>query len=275
MSRYTRWTRSLLAAARTAALLAGVALLPTDAPAQMPDGLPFGAGERLTYRVQLSRLGKAGSAVMSMEGPMEIRGVAVYALRFDFDAGLGPIKAADRTGSWVDLARMASMRFIKEERHPFSRRRESVELFLDRGRWEAADGTSGDLAADAPLDELSFMYFIRTLPLIPDSVYRFNRHFDARRNPTTVRIVRRETIDTPAGRFPAVLVEMRVRDSRRYEGEGIIRIHLSDDDLRLPVRIESAMPMVGMAVLTLQSHTQPHGHRVAGQPAPGGSPAPR
>ena len=249
-------------------LLAGAvaiaaALLATSAPAQMPDGLPFHAGERLTYRVQLSKLGKAGSAVMSMDGPTEIRGIAVYALRFDFNAGVGPIRAVDRTGSWIDLARMASVRFVKEERHPFSRRDESVELFLDRGRWEAADGTSGEIAADAPLDELSFMYFIRTLPLVVDSVYRFDRHFDARRNPTIVHIVERDTIVTPAGRFAAVFVEMRVRDTRRYAGEGVIRIWLSDDDLRLPVRIESAMPVVGTAVLTLQSHTQPHGHGVA------------
>ena len=197
---------------------------------------------------------------------MQIRGISVHALRFDFNAGVGPIRAADRTGSWIDLARMASMRFVKKERHPLSRHDESVELFLDRGRWEAADGTSGDIAAEAPLDELSFMYFIRTLPLVLDSAYAFNRHFDARRNPTTVRMVRRDTIETPAGIFNAVLVEMRVRDSRRYDGEGIIRIYLSDDDLRLPVRIESAMPRIGTAVLTLQAYTQPHRHRVAEEP---------
>lgn len=268
MPRFTRTCRSLLSHARAVVVAVGMALLPAAGMAQMPDGLPFDAGERLTYGVQLSKIGKAGSAVMSMEGPVEIRGVPVYALRFDFNAGIGPIRAADRTGSWIDLARMASMRFVKEERHPFSRRDESVELFLDRGRWEAADGSSGRIAAAAPLDELSFMYFIRTLPLIVDSVYSFNRHFDARRNPTTVRMVRRDTIETPAGSFPSVLVEMRVRDSRRYDGEGIIRIYLSDDELRLPVRIESAMPIVGTAILTLQSHTRTHAHFVAGSQGP-------
>ena len=264
MSRSPLANRPLFPRVRRAFMVMTLAALPASAFAQMPDGLPFHAGERLTYRVQLSKLGKAGSAVMSMEGPTEIRGVAVYTLRFDFDAGIGPIRATDRTASWIDLARMASLRFTKHERHPFARRDESVELFLDRGRWEAADGTSGEIAAEAPLDELSFMYFIRTLPLVIDSVYQLDRHYDARRNPTTVRMVRRDTIDTPAGRFPAVLVEMRVRDSRRYEGDGVIRIYLSDDDLRLPVRIESAMPVVGTAVLTLQSHTEPHRHRAGG-----------
>jgi hypothetical protein len=50
---------------------------------------------------------------------------------------------------------------------------------------------------------------------------------------------------------------MRVRDSRRYKGEGVIRINLSDDAMRIPVRIESAMPVVGTAVMTLQSFNNP------------------
>jgi hypothetical protein len=239
------------------------AVVPSIGSAQAPDRFPFQAGERLTYRVELSRLGKAGSAVMSMEGPVQIRGIAAYALRFDFKARIGPIKAVERTESWVDLTRMASLRFFKSERHPFAHRNEAVELFLDRGRWEAGDGSSGEIAAAAPLDELSFMYFIRTLTLRPDSLYQFNRHFDARRNPTTLRVTRHDTITTGAGRYPVMVVEMRVRDSRRYDGEGIIRIYLSDDGLRLPVRIESAMPIAGMAILTLESHTQPRAHRVA------------
>jgi hypothetical protein len=55
---------------------------------------------------------------------------------------------------------------------------------------------------------------------------------------------------------------MRVKDPRRYRGEGVIRISLSDDDRRLPVRIESRMPMLGRAVLTLEAFTPPTGKPV-------------
>ena len=48
---------------------------------------------------------------------------------------------------------------------------------------------------------------------------------------------------------------MRVRDPRRYRGEGVIRIHLSDDAGRVPVRIESRMPVVGTAVMLLRART--------------------
>ena len=130
---------------------------------------------------------------------------------------------------------------------------EDIALFPDEKRWSAADGSSGAAITAAPLDELSFIYFLRTVPLETDSVYSFNRHFDAARNPTTVKVVRRESVTVGAGTFDAVLVEMRVRDPARYRGEGVIRIHLTDDERRIPVRIESTLPVAGTALLTLEA----------------------
>ena len=114
-------------------------------------------------------------------------------------------------------------------------------------------GKPGKSQSNTPLDELSFMYFIRTLPMTPGATYRFDRHFDTARNPTTVSVIRRDMIPTPMGELRVILVEMRVRDPRHYKGEGVIRIHLTDDDCRLPARIESTMPVVGTAILTIDS----------------------
>jgi hypothetical protein len=55
------------------------------------------------------------------------------------------------------------------------------------------------------------------------------------------------------GELHVILVEMRVYDPQHYKGEGIIRVHLTDDACRLPARIESTMPVVGTAVLTIAS----------------------
>ena len=56
--------------------------------------------------------------------------------------------------------------------------------------------------------------------------------------------------------FQTIEVEMRVRDPERYSGgEGVIRFHLTDDARRIPVRIESSMPVGGRVVLSLQSGT--------------------
>ena len=255
-------TRAYPRAARYGATLAAALLLVAvqgAAPvgAQQATGnetLPFGIGEQLTYSARVGKVGKVGKAVMWIEGPSDVRGTSTYVLRFDFRAGIGLVKAEDRTESWLDARRMASLQFHKHERHPLSRHDEKVDMFPDERRWQGADGEAGQSPTDAPLDELSFMYFLRTLPLTADTVFQFNRHFDAARNPTTVRVVGREDVKTGEGEFHTVLLEMRVKDPRRYRGEGVISINLSDDDRRLPVRIVSSMPVIGTAALTLESH---------------------
>jgi hypothetical protein len=249
-------TRVFSVAVVSSALSAGVI-------AAQPAPLPFSVGERLTYRVSVSKLGTVGTGSMWVEGPVDVRGVSTWLLRFDFSAGLGPMKAVDRTSSWLDPIRMATQRYFKHEKHVLSSREERVEIFPADRRWTESKGESGVSPSSESLDELSFMYFIRTLPLVVDTTYSFNRHFDPARSPTTLRVVRKEIIATPAGRFATVLVEMRVRDSRRYRGEGVILINLSDDPMRIPVRIQSAMPVVGTAVMTLDSYSNPAGDLLA------------
>jgi hypothetical protein len=219
--------------------------------------LPFAVGEALEYRVRAKGMG--GHGTMSVDGPADVRGVETYHLRFAVAAGVGPIKGSNRTESWLDPTRMAALRYHAREHRLFSTREERVEMFPNERRWEDAKGAAGATLTDAPLDELSFMYFIRSLPLVPDTVFTFERHYDAARNPTTVRVLARDSLDTEAGAFRTVLVEMRVKDPRRYAGEGVLRMYLSDDACRLPVRIESNMPDVGPVVFTLRSYTHPSG----------------
>jgi hypothetical protein len=242
------------------ALLALLFLLLAAAPLRAQDAvpvrdLPFAVGERLEYGVRVAGMGTIGTGEMWIEGPVDVRGHDAWLLRFDFQAGRGPLKAIDRTRSWIDPLRMAALRFHKEERHPLSRHAESVELFPATRSWSEAGGDVGRSATDAPLDELSFVYFLRTIRLDADTLLRFDRHFDVARNPTSVRVVGREVVRTEAGEFATIVLEMRVRDPRRYRGDGVIRIHLSDDADRIPVRIESRMPVVGTAVMTLRART--------------------
>src|SRR5688572_3395843 len=83
--------------------------------------LPFAVGERLDYAVRVGAMGTIGKGAMWIEGPVEVRGTEAYVLRFDGRAGVGFIKGTDRTESWLDSDRMASLRFLKRERHVLSR----------------------------------------------------------------------------------------------------------------------------------------------------------
>jgi Protein of unknown function (DUF3108) len=215
--------------------------------------LPFSVGEKLTYEVSVAHGGKVGTAAMWIEGPVDVRGTSTYLLRFDSKIRIALLSAVSSSSSWFDPLRGSSLRFSKHEKNPLARHDESIDLYPDQKEWKSAKGETGQSLSNTPLDELSFMYFIRTLPMTPGGTYRFDRHFDSARNPTTVTVIRREMIPTPMGELRVILVEMRVRDPQHYKGEGIIRIHLTDDACRLPARIESTMPVVGTAVLTIAS----------------------
>jgi hypothetical protein len=215
--------------------------------------LPFSVGEKLSYEVSVSKGDKVGSATMWIEGPVDVRGTSTYLLRFDSKIKIAFLSAVSRSSSWFDPLRRSSLRYFKHEQNPLRSHDESVNLFPDDKRWTSAKGESGESMSDVPLDELSFMYFIRTLPMTPGATYRFDRHFDVARNPITVTVVRRETIPTPMGELRTFLVEMRVHDPAHYKGEGLIRINITDDDCRMPARIMSTMPVVGTATLTIDS----------------------
>lgn len=233
------------------ALAALVLALSGSVPAPQ---LPFAPGEEAVFRGS-NRLGRIGTGTMAVEGPEEVRGQAAYVLRFDFRGGVGPVRVEDRTRSWFDPATRASVRYSKRERSPLSSRVEEVEMDAAARHWSSAGGGGGEMPTAAPLDELSFLYFIRTLPLREGESHTLARHFDAGRNPVTVRVVGRETLRVPAGEFRTVEVEMRVRDRARYRGEGVIRMHLTDDARRVPVRIESNVPRAGRLVLSLERYT--------------------
>jgi hypothetical protein len=246
--RLTRFARLLLLVAAAVTCLAAAAEAPPDTLTR-----PFAPGERFVYRVSAGRLGRVGEGVMQVQGQDSLRDREVYLLSFSVRTRIGLVTATDTTRSWLDPARMESLRFYKHERNPLAKEIGEVEIFPGERRWRAADGESGSSPCGDPLDELSFIYFTRTLPLRPGDSQRFDRHFHAGRNPVEVRVLRADTLTVPAGTFPSVVVEMRVRDPKHYRGEGTIRLWLSDDASHIPVRIESSVPVLGRVVLSLES----------------------
>ena len=240
---------------RLALGLVAAALLPAAMGAAQPGprDLPFAPGESFTYRGS-TRLGRIGTGTMTIAGTEVVRGRDTWLLRFDFRGRVGPAGVEDHTRSWLDPRALASLRYTKQERSPIGSRSQDVQMYPDTRRWEGAGGGAGAMPTDAPLDELSFIYFLRTLPLKDGDVYHLDRHYEAGRNPVVIRVIGRGPIQVPAGRFQTIEVEMRVKDSR-YRGEGIIQLHFTDDERRVPVRIESQVPVAGRMVLSLQAQS--------------------
>ena len=194
---------------------------------------------------------------MSVEGPVDVRGTPTYLLRSQSKAGIGPFMGSQLMESWLDPVKLRSLRFHEHERRLFRSHDVRVEILPDERRWSDNGGRSGQSLTSASLDELSFIYYLRTLPLGKDTLYEFSSHFDESRDPILVHESAGGVIETSSGSFTTTLMEMRVHDPRRYPGEGIVRVFLSADTCRLPVRIESNIPGIGSMVLTMVSHTTP------------------
>lgn len=246
MRKASRFVRTLALAGGIAALLGSTG---TAASTQAGQEIsPVQPGEVLTYRAISGRFGHFGAGSMRVEGPVEVRGEQALQLAFDFRGRVGLFRIEDRTRSWVSAEDLSSLRYHKQERTPLGSRSEEVEIYPDEGRWTDASEEQGETVCGHPLDELSFLYFIRTLPLEDGAEYTLNHHFDPERNPVSLKVLRRESTKVPAGVFETVVVEMRVRDER----VSAMRLYISDDDLRIPVRIESSAPWVGSTRLLLE-----------------------
>lgn len=233
-------------------MLLGAALLATGLVTgdTLPPA-PFGPGETLVFRGTAGLLGEVGTGTLTVRQGDPVRGREVLALGFDFTGRVALFNLRDRTCSWVEPGRLAALRFHKDERHPLGRRQEVVEIFPDEGRWVPEGGDPEAMRTAEPLDELSFLYFVRTLELEPGAVHVVDRHFDPERSPVLIRSLRQDTVEVPAGRYPVTVVEMLVKDPRRFGGQGRVVLHLADDATRAPVRIESALPGAGTMVLSL------------------------
>ena len=219
--------------------------------------LPFPVGEVLDYRVNVALGGNIGHGQMRVEGPVLERGVPTWRLVSEMKARRAFVRATDRTTSWLDPARLTAVRFEKRERHPLSQSDALVEMDLAAGTWRDDRGETQALGSPLPLDELSFLYFLRTIPLDRESAHQFNRHFDVTRNPTLVTVGAEEVVETSAGVFSTRVVIMHVRDPKHYKGVGLIKLNIELSPCRIPVRIVSRMPIVGTTTLTLVSRSGP------------------
>jgi hypothetical protein len=226
-------------------------------PARAQSCLPFSAGEALTYVVKIGFGLRVGRGEMTVATGDTVRGEPTLLLRFGVEAGAGPIHASQHSSSWVTPTQLTTLRFTKHERSPLTNADDSVEVYPREKRWTAAKGAIGYSPSDLPLDELSFLFFVRTLPLGPDSSWNFSRHYDPARSPTLVRVVGRERLKTDAGTFETWKVELKVRDPAHFRGLGRMVVNVSDDAQRLPVRIETDMRDAGSTVLELTGRVVP------------------
>jgi hypothetical protein len=241
-----------LAAAHTRAQSTPESLAPHS-----PVAIPFGPGERKVYDVRFGPV-RVGTGSMEVRDMTAIRGRRAYHTVFTVRGGTFFYKVNDVVQSWMDAQTLASLRFVQDLEEGSRERERRFEIYPDRRVY--VETTSPDASeqpsVDLPLDDGSFLYFMRTIPLEVGQRYEFNRYFRPDRNPVSVQVLRRERVSVPAGTFDALVLRPIIKAKGIFAEGGQAEVWVSDDERRIVLQMRSRLSF-GTLSLHLRSYTPP------------------
>ena len=238
--------------------LAFSSALYTQSPAVVGDSqrpkVPWAAGENLEYAVRLAGL-NSGTGVMQVTGIESMRGRPAWRLHFNIKGStpFGTYHVDDSYDSWMDVESLNSLRFEQDLYEGGKRKKRNYDIYPSR-RMFRQEGKEERATSTDPLDDASFFFFVRTLPLVVGETYSFDKYFDPNSNPVVIKVVRRDTIDVPAGRFPAIVLQPVIKTGGLFSKDGHAELWLSDDEHRILLRMDTHFSIIKLG-LTLTKVT--------------------
>jgi hypothetical protein len=122
-------------------------------------------------------------------------------------------------------------------------------------RWARQNSDdAGELLSPQPLDDVSFLYFVRTLPLVVGETYTFNRYWRDRGNPVVVKVLRKDSAKVDGVSIPTIVVQPIIRTKGAFSEDGQAEVHFSDDNQRLIVYLKASMA-IGSLRMYLERYT--------------------
>lgn len=260
-----RWLRLGLLVGLATASVAAQAAPPVAqgmAPGQV---LPFAAGERLVMRLSYAKI-LAGRAWMSVqaarEGERDVLEFVSEARSQGFFAWLFRFRVNDRTTARWDPATGCSLGIEKHLREGRAVRDQVVHFDPAGGTATVTDPkikqTQFDVGPCA-LDILSAFFVTRVRGVADGQPLELPVFDNGKRYVLGVRLLERETVDLPAPLGPRV--RTLVVEPQLVEGTGLfvkekgarLRIWLTDDARRIPVRLRSKVA-IGSVAADLESY---------------------
>ena len=219
-------------------VLAHAALL-----AQLAAPYPFTVGETLTYEAKLGYF-PVGTASVSVARLVKERGTEAFEFTMAGQGGPPGWRVRYDLKSRVGTARFQSLRFHRRLEQGGKVDERAYVIVPDSARYRE-EGVPGDWVAPSdPLDELAFLYYLRTAPLEVGRSYSWERYFKTGYNPVEVSVTGRESVDIAGGGTVSCLA---VRVTSRGAA---MRVWLTDDERRLPAQLEIPLPF-GSVTLSL------------------------
>lgn len=219
--------------------------------------VPFGVGEKARYRVGYGVFRGVGSGSMEIVGLQVVRGQPTYHMQFRLRGGIPGARVNNSYDSWMDARGLFSRRFEQDTHEVRFKRRRVREFLPEEMRWTGRTNDreeAGELPTARPQDDTSFLFFIRTLDLRVGEELSFDNYWNPDGNPIRIRVLRRETVDVPAGRFNTVVIQPLIQTSGMFSEGGEAEVYLSDDHARILVMIRARVSF-GTLRLELEEYT--------------------
>jgi hypothetical protein len=230
-----------------------VACMPLAAHAQ-PREQPFRVGERAEYDVRYGFI-HAGTGSLTVVGIDTVRGRDAYRFRMTLTAGVNLLlcrySVRDTMQSWTDTATFHSLRFWQDQLISGKQRTKRYEIFPER-RVYVDSGQTEQPSVAAPLDDISFLYFVRTQALEVGTTLELLRHFKPASNPVILKVLRKETIEAAGRKWNTIVVQPIIKTSTMFS-DGGAQVWLSDDPARVIVQINTKVS-VGSITMKLKSY---------------------
>lgn len=208
---------------------------------QPTPAVPFGVGERFTYDVKLGPF-KAGRGSMEVTELDTLHGRTAWHAVFRVRGGILGYKADNTMESWIDTVTLSSLRFTQDFEQTGKDRKKHYEIFPERSVYQEPNKPEQPSVPD-PLDDASFIYFVRTVPLEIGRTYSFDRYFKPDANPVRIKVLRRETVKVPAGTYQTIVVQPIIKSKGIFSENSKSEIWFSEDANRIMVQLKADLPV--------------------------------
>jgi hypothetical protein len=214
----------------------------------------FVAGERARYELRLAGR-EVGTGSLEVLGEEQLNGYTTLHTTLQISGGVLFARVNDRFDSWIDPASYFSRRFVQDQHELTSRRYREYNLAPESKSFVQVDnGEKGTLETSEPLDDVSFLFYARTLPLNVGDVDTIPRYFKPGHD-VILRVLRKERVTVPAGTFETIVVQPTISNAGGLFGQGgQAELYFSDDASRTLVMLRSRVPVIGALTLTLKDY---------------------
>lgn len=214
----------------------------------------FNIGEYLKFKVKYGII-PAGTAIIEIADTLRYNGMKCFKVTSVAHSN-GFVSAfyrvRDTVISYIDYDGIFSHYFRKRLMEG-SYQTEKVTEF-DQRRHLAITGEDTIRTYAFVQDAFSALYYARTLEVLPGNDLNIDNHTDKKNYPLKIIVHGKETVEVPAGKFDCIIVEPVMRAEGIFKAKGSIKIWLTDDRYKIPVKMQTEVFFLGSIHANLEEY---------------------